>query len=103
MKVISDREEFERCYPCYAAVDRAAAKVPRHAGRVIWLEYEGENDKLTLSLDRTAGGLYCTWTACLLMIHFAVFFLIIFSIRPALCCAVPLALYLRKCISLILG
>ena len=73
MKVISDREEFERCYPCYAAVDRAAAKVPRHAGRVIWLEYEGENDKLTLSLDRTAGGLYCTWTACLLMIHFAFF------------------------------
>jgi len=41
VKVISDREEFERCYPCYAAVDRAAAKVPRHAGRVIWLEYEG--------------------------------------------------------------
>lgn len=41
VKTISDRAEFERSYPCYAAVDRAAAKVPRHAGRVIWLEYEG--------------------------------------------------------------
>jgi len=41
VKTISDRSEFERSYPCYAAVDRAAAKVPRHAGRVIWLEYEG--------------------------------------------------------------
>lgn len=41
VKIISDRAEFERSYPCYAAVDRSAAKVPRHAGRVIWLEYEG--------------------------------------------------------------
>jgi len=41
VKIISDRAEFERNYPCYAAVDRSASKVPRHAGRVIWLEYEG--------------------------------------------------------------
>jgi len=41
VKTISDRAEFERSYPCYAAVDRCASKVPRHAGRVIWLEYEG--------------------------------------------------------------
>jgi len=41
VKTIADRAEFERSYPCYAAVDRSAAKVPRHAGRVIWLEYEG--------------------------------------------------------------
>jgi len=41
VKIVSDRTEFEQNYPCYAAVDRCAAKVPRHAGRVIWLEYEG--------------------------------------------------------------
>jgi len=41
VRTISDRAEFERDYPCYAAVDRAAAQVPRHSGRVIWLEYEG--------------------------------------------------------------
>jgi len=41
VKIISDRKEIERNYPCYAAVDRSASKVPRHAGRVIWLEYEG--------------------------------------------------------------
>jgi len=39
---MSDRSRLEKEYPCYAAVDRQAAFVPRHAGRVIWMEYQGE-------------------------------------------------------------
>ena len=31
---------FEDMYPCLAAVNRCAADVPRHDGRVIWLTYE---------------------------------------------------------------
>ena len=33
---------FEQEYPCLAAVNRAAAGVDRHDGRVIWLTYEPE-------------------------------------------------------------
>ena len=59
VKTISDRSEFERSYPCYAAVDRAAAKVPRHAGRVIWLEYEGnEGERAISQLPRLVSFLY---------------------------------------------
>jgi leucyl aminopeptidase len=40
--VISDRKVFEKEYPLFAAVDRAAASVARHEGRIIFLTYEGE-------------------------------------------------------------
>ncbi|XP_071445166.1 putative aminopeptidase W07G4.4 [Hetaerina americana] len=42
VKVIKDVHVFEKEYPLYAAVNRAAHAVPRHQGRIIMLEYEGE-------------------------------------------------------------
>lgn len=36
---ISDPGVFVREYPLYAAVNRCAASVPRHAGRIVFLEY----------------------------------------------------------------
>lgn len=43
VKVIEDREVFEKEYPLFAAVDRCATEVDRHAGRIIELEYNGDN------------------------------------------------------------
>lgn len=40
VKVLSDQDEFVRDYPLFAAVNRAARSVPRHQGRIIWLEYK---------------------------------------------------------------
>lgn len=40
--VISNRKIFEKEYPLFAAVDRAANSVPRHEGRLIFLTYQGE-------------------------------------------------------------
>lgn len=42
VKVVSNREQLEANYPCFAAVDRCASHVPRHAARMILLEYNGE-------------------------------------------------------------
>lgn len=42
VEVISSRKVFEKEYPLFAAVDRAAAVVERHEGRIIYLTYEGE-------------------------------------------------------------
>ncbi|XP_046383739.1 putative aminopeptidase W07G4.4 [Ischnura elegans] len=42
IKVIKDVNTFEKEYPLYAAVNRAANAVPRHQGRILLLEYEGE-------------------------------------------------------------
>ncbi|XP_052773682.1 putative aminopeptidase W07G4.4 [Mya arenaria] len=42
VEVISDVAVFEKEYPLLAAVNRAARMVPRHQGRLIYLEYEGE-------------------------------------------------------------
>lgn len=42
MEVIDDRNTFLKDYPLLAAVDRAAHVVPRHQGRIVFLEYEGE-------------------------------------------------------------
>ena len=40
IEVIKGQGMFEDMYPCLAAVNRCAADVPRHDGRVIWLTYE---------------------------------------------------------------
>ena len=40
IKVISDQDEFVKDYPLFAAVNRAARSVPRHQGRIIWMEYK---------------------------------------------------------------
>lgn len=39
VNVIEGQEVFQKEYPCFAAVNRAADIVPRHRGRVIKLEY----------------------------------------------------------------
>lgn len=39
MMVISDFDTLQKDYPLFAAVDRAAHQVPRHQGRIIFLEY----------------------------------------------------------------
>ena len=40
IEVVKGHDVFEKEYPCFAAVDRAASVIPRHQGRVIWLTYE---------------------------------------------------------------
>lgn len=45
--VVKDRETFEKDYPLFAAVDRCATEVDRHAGRIVELEYNGEDVKET--------------------------------------------------------
>jgi len=42
VEVISDKKKFEKDFPCFAAVNRAAATIDRHSGRIIVLEYTGE-------------------------------------------------------------
>ncbi|XP_062854766.1 putative aminopeptidase W07G4.4 [Trichomycterus rosablanca] len=42
VRVESDLNTLEKQYPCLAAVNRCANTVPRHQGRVIHLEYNGE-------------------------------------------------------------
>nr|XP_029712823.1 putative aminopeptidase W07G4.4 [Aedes albopictus]XP_029712824.1 putative aminopeptidase W07G4.4 [Aedes albopictus] len=49
--VISDHNVLVKEYPLFAAVNRAAVSVPRHQGRLIFLEYKsGSNPKKTLIL-----------------------------------------------------
>lgn len=38
--VISDIEVFEKDFPLFEAVNRAASSVPRHCGRIVYLEYQ---------------------------------------------------------------
>jgi len=47
VEVVRGQDNFEREYPCLAAVNRAASGQTRHDGRVIWLTYlpEGEVKK----------------------------------------------------------
>lgn len=40
VSVVKGQDVFEKEYPCFAAVNRAASGVERHDGRVIWLTYE---------------------------------------------------------------
>lgn len=42
MEVISDLPTLEKEYPLFAAVNRCASQVPRHAGRIIYLRYKGK-------------------------------------------------------------
>jgi len=42
IEVIKGQAVFEQEYPCFAAVNRCAAQVERHDGRIIWLTYEPE-------------------------------------------------------------
>ncbi|CRL05934.1 CLUMA_CG019082, isoform A [Clunio marinus] len=39
MEVISDQDRIEKDFPLFGAVNRAARAVPRHHGRIIFLEY----------------------------------------------------------------
>lgn len=41
--VTSGQENFVKDYPLFAAVNRCAEHVDRHSGRIIYLEYNGEN------------------------------------------------------------
>jgi len=43
MNVIAGHTSFVKDYPLFAAVDRCADKVHRHQGRIIYLEYTGED------------------------------------------------------------
>lgn len=40
VNVLSNQDDFVKEYPLFAAVNRAARSVPRHQGRIIWLEYK---------------------------------------------------------------
>jgi len=42
VEVVADRSTFEKTFPLFAAVDRAAHVVERHRGQLIFLKYEGE-------------------------------------------------------------
>ena len=42
VNILDDHAQFEKEYPLLAAVNRCSAKVSRHAGRLIFLEYTGE-------------------------------------------------------------
>lgn len=50
MDVISGHETFVKDYPLFAAVNRAAKDIPRHDGKVIYLEYAGEDVNKTFLL-----------------------------------------------------
>lgn len=42
IEVIQGQQNFQKDYPCFAAVNRSADQVERHQGRIIWLTYEPE-------------------------------------------------------------
>ncbi|CAF1143877.1 unnamed protein product [Rotaria sordida] len=44
VQMVKDKKEFEKNFPLYAAVNRAASIVDRHQGRLIFLEYIGEGE-----------------------------------------------------------
>lgn len=50
VRVMEQRAQLEQHYPLLAAVDRAAASVPRHRGCVIFLEYEPDSYERTVML-----------------------------------------------------
>jgi len=56
IEVIKGQENFEKEYPCLAAVNRCASGQPRHDGRVIWLTYEPEVIKIGFDIPI---GIYC--------------------------------------------
>lgn len=50
VKVVKDKKEFEKDFPLFAAVNRAASSVDRHTGRLVFLEYTGEGEVNTTAL-----------------------------------------------------
>jgi leucyl aminopeptidase len=58
--VLSERPAIEREYPLIAAVARASYAVPRHAPRIIRLEYQGEGPPRTTFLFAGKGVVYDT-------------------------------------------
>jgi len=51
IEVVQGQKNFEREYPCLAAVNRAASGQERHDGRVIWITYQPQGEvKKTLYL-----------------------------------------------------
>jgi len=48
--VITDEKVFDKEYPLFAAVNRAASVIERHRGRIMYLTYEGSNPTKTLFL-----------------------------------------------------
>ncbi|CAF1066699.1 unnamed protein product [Brachionus calyciflorus] len=57
INVIEGQEIFQKEYPCLAAVNRAAASVPRHAGRVIKLEYSPSDGPVDTTLFLVGKGI----------------------------------------------
>merc|ERR1711971_79457 len=57
VEVVQGQETFEKEYPCLAAVNRCAAHVDRHDGRVIWLTYEPEDGKFERTLYMVGKGI----------------------------------------------
>lgn len=47
MSVVAGHNNFVKDYPLFAAVDRCADTIHRHQGRIIYLEYTGEDVKTT--------------------------------------------------------
>merc|ERR1719188_225093 len=57
VEVMEGQSNFEKNYPCLAAVNRAANSVPRHQGRVIWMEYMPEGGKVDKTLMLVGKGI----------------------------------------------
>merc|ERR1712038_1304686 len=55
--VMEGQSNFEKNYPCLAAVNRAANSGPRHQGRVIWMEYMPEGGKVERTLMLVGKGI----------------------------------------------
>merc|ERR1719188_2774491 len=55
--IMEGQSNFEKNYPCLAAVNRAANSVPRHQGRVIWMEYMPEGGKVDKTLMLVGKGI----------------------------------------------
>merc|ERR1712018_1010450 len=73
--IMEGQSKFENNYPCLAAVNRAANSVPRHQGRVIWMEYMPEGGKVDKTLMLVGKGItydtggadirpVASWQAC---------------------------------------
>ncbi|XP_016845480.1 putative aminopeptidase W07G4.4 isoform X2 [Nasonia vitripennis] len=55
VQVISDLPTLEKEYPLFAAVNRGASVIPRHAGRIIFLTYEPQDPSCVLETVMLVG------------------------------------------------
>lgn len=55
VQVICDLEVLEKEYPLFAAVNRGASVIPRHAGRIIFLTYEPQDPSCVLETVMLVG------------------------------------------------